>query len=235
MIFKALKGVKTTNKHPESGNAMIYVLLAIALFGILTATLSSQNEQADGQDLDDELVELYASELIEYSNAAKQVVDQMLITGSTIDDLDFVNPSSSAFDTAPHIHKIHHPQGGGLTYKSDSYPDAFWGYVGRRGWEHITVTNVEWTESSANDIMLSFMDLNDEICQKINEKITGSSTVPTYTSGYTANALFREVVAVSHLDLDTAACAGCVGYSSLCVADPSAFGQRVFYTILAGR
>ena len=82
----------------QSGNAMIYVLIALALFGFLTLTLSRSNNQADGQDIDDEQAELYALELMEYAASAQAVVDQMLFSGSEIDDLDFVIPSDPAFN-----------------------------------------------------------------------------------------------------------------------------------------
>jgi len=62
--FRSHKSLRVPDR--EDGNAMIYVLLAIALFGILTATLSGQNNDADGQDIDDEQIEFYASELLEY-------------------------------------------------------------------------------------------------------------------------------------------------------------------------
>ena len=234
MISAVFKGFKKKERGRIGGNAMVYVLVAIALFGVLTATLSSQNSQSDGQDIDDELVEFYATELMEYAAAAKNVVDQMIMTGTTIDQLNFVNPTSSAFNTAPHIHKVYHPQGGGLNYLRSSYPDEFWGYGAQRGWRLMTVTNVEWTPSTANDIIFSFMDVSDAICDKINEKITGSGSNIPYAAGYTANSLFREN-AGANLDLDTTACPGCEGYHTLCVADPSGSEQRIFYTILAGR
>ena len=226
MILAVLRRLRPSENN-TSGNAMIYVLVAIALFGILTATLSSQNNQSDGQDIDDEMVALYANEILEYSAAAKQVVDQMIMTGSTIDDLDFVNPTSAAFDTPPHIHKVFHPQGGGLNY------------IERHGdlniaatWEAAKTRNVEWTNSGASDVLLTLYRVNSEICRVINEKITGDTVIPAL-SGNVLTQYFDDAHSTP-LDLNTTECPDCEGYPTLCVAR-SDLQYNAYYTILAAR
>lgn len=222
------------NEENTRGNAMIYILLAIALFGILTATLSGQNADSDGQDIDDEMVEFYANELLEYSAAAKSVVDQMLITGSTIDDLNFVNPTSAGFDTPPHIHKVFHPEGGGLTYQY-TFSENIFGDVPSNlnyynGWFINTLGNVEWTPSTQTDIILSALRIRRDVCEKINEKITGSQTTPALnTNNY---SIFQENFYTT--DLTTTSCSGCDGYVTLCVEN-SAGTYWSLYTILAAR
>lgn len=215
----------------ERGNAMIYVLLAIALFGVLTATLSGQNNDADGQDIDDEQIEFYASELLEYSAAAKSVIDQMLITGSTIDDLDFINPTSAAFDTPPHIHKVFHPSGGGLTYIEAPNENTLNVVAGTGGWRWQNLTNVEWTPTASNDIMLSAFQISQAICAKINSKITGNETIPTVSNQI--GRVFSPSV-LPNEDLTSSNCSGCDGYPALCVRN-SAGNAYNFYTILAAR
>jgi hypothetical protein len=216
---------------------MIYVLLAIALFGILTATLSSQNNQSDGQDIDDEMVELYANELIEYAAAAKQVVDQMLMTGSSIDDLDFINPESAGFDTPPHIHKVFHPQGGGLNYVGPSYPpfDEAYHPTYEEGW-HILLNNVEWTPSTATDILFSAFFIEEQVCAAINKQITGSETIPVHAiGGYGPNAHFAVPAPyAAPIEFTSAECPECEGYPSLCMVN-TLEDSWTFYNIIAAR
>ena len=88
-MIKTKKTLENGTQRKEHGNAMIYVLIAIVLFGVLTVAMSRQNNQADGQDLSDEQVELYANELLQYVASAQQAVDMMLASGSEVNDLIF--------------------------------------------------------------------------------------------------------------------------------------------------
>lgn len=213
----------------QRGNAMIYILIAIALIGFLTVTLNNQNEQADSQNIDDELAELYALELIEYAATAKSVIDQMEITGTNFNDFDFVNPTSATlFNTAPHIHKIFHPQGGGLTYKdTTTFPSGT--FLSTAGWQFADTTDIEWTATTANDLIFTALDINQTVCEGINEKITGSSSIPPSTA--TLADLFTEGTA--SIDLTAINCAGCENYPSLCLEDSA--GDYGFYNIMFNR
>lgn len=206
---------------------MVYVLLAITLFGVLTATLASQNNQADGQDIDDELVELYANELIEYAAAAKNVVDQMIMTGSTIDDLDFVQPNVASFDTAPHVHKVYHPQGGGLNYQ-ETFSEAIHNNISS-AWTIRTNANVEWTTTAGTDVILSAYSIKKEVCEKLNEKITGSTTMTA-----TINAHDEYFLSTSGEPMYTTDLPGAYGMFTLCVENDSG-NNYTFYTVIAAR
>ncbi|MEM6780447.1 MAG: hypothetical protein AAF569_01130 [Pseudomonadota bacterium] len=213
----------------QRGNAMIYILIAIALIGFLTITLNNQNEQSDSQNIDDEIAELYALELIEYAATAKSVIDQMEITGTSFDEFDFINPTSATpFNTAPHIHKVFHPQGGGFTYKnSNAFPTGT--FLSTTGWQFADTTNIEWTPTTADDMILTAIDINQTVCEGINEKITGSITIPVST--VTLANLFLESTAST--DLTATNCASCEGYPSLCLEDSA--GDYGFYNIMFNR
>lgn len=212
----------------ERGNAMIYVLIALALFGFLTITLSGQNDQVDGQNLDDEQAEFYAIELMEYAASAQQAVDMMIYTGSTIDELDFVTPDDAAFNTPPHQHKVFHPQGGGLTYVLN-LPEGVANFIAPyvSGWFATNSTNVEWTPSGSDDVVLSALRIKEEICAILNEKITGSRAIPQITIGL--DALFE-----TGADLNTTRCPSCENHSSLCVLNSSGTNWG-YYNVIAGQ
>ncbi len=214
-------------KAHENGNAMVYILIAVALFGALTLTLSRQNSNADGQDLSDELVALYSTELLEYIASAQNVVGMMLSTGTTIDELDFVLPNDPAFNTPPNIHKVFHPQGGGLNHrpniKDDIATDAASQWVINRN------VNVEWTTSPSDDILFTAYFINRDICANINEQITGESTIPA-TSNPHANYFLN----TGNTDLDITECADCDGYATLCVENDTGNNYSL-YNIIAAR
>ncbi len=217
-------------KTGQRGNAMVYVLIALALFGFLTATLSRSNNQADEQDIDNEQAEFYALELMEYAASAQAVVDQMLFSGSEIDDLDFVIPSDAAFNTPPHHHKVYHPQGGGLSYKFE-FPEELQ-VTGSSGWFHSKLSNIEWTPTTALDVSINALRIPKKICEIINKKITGNTTVPIMT----ATALSRFFSETPpNVEFNTSDCPNCVGYTNLCVQTSGTNAFLGFYNIIAAQ
>lgn len=213
------------NQSKQGGNAMVYVLIALALFGFLTITLSSQNDQADGQDLDNEQAELYANELISYVASAQQAVDMMLATGSEISDLDFVIPSDAAFDTPPHVHKVFHPQGGGLNYQA-SFNNNIKAHS-TSAWYITTNSTYDWTPSILDDVTINALRIKREICEIINEKITGVKTIPQINNNLT-------VYFQNGVDFTTTSCPDCEGYPTLCVVN-NAGDYYAFYNIIAAQ
>lgn len=212
------------------GNAMIYILIAIALFAGLTLTLSRQNSGTDGQSLDDEVIGFYANELIEYVGSAQQVVNMMTATGSEIDDLDFVDPTKAAFNTGSPIHKVFHPEGGGLNYRPAIKEDIANGATSQ--WAVNTNINVEWTPTGAageNDVLFTAYFINRDVCARINKLITGSETIPATLSPHAEYFLETGTT-----ELNTTECPGCEGYSSLCVENNTGDNYS-FYNIIEAR
>lgn len=207
---------------------MIYVLIGIALFGFLTVTMSRQNNQADGEDTDSETVALYANELIQYSASAQAVVEMMLSTGSEMNDLNFVIPTSGAYNTPPHGHKIFHPAGGGMNYQATFSSDIEDPTSGAPGWYVRSDSNVEWTESTLHDGLLSALGIKISVCRQLNKIITGSNTIPQL-SGTLAD-FFQS----GGSDFDIANCAACEGYPNLCVEN-AAGNEYGFYSIIAAQ
>ncbi len=222
---QSLRSFVMTNKR-ERGNAMIYVLVALALFGFLTMTLSRSGDQADGQDISDEQAEFYAQELMQYAASAQQAVDMMIISGTNIDELDFVTPDDAAFNTPPHIHKVFHPQGGGLNYKAKFNKNIETETDG--GWYARPGKNVEWTTSTNNDVTLTAWRIKREVCERINQKIIRSSTIPQMTTGH------HDVFVTMVDTLDTTSCPDCEGKTSLCTLN-SAGTHYAYYNIIAAQ
>jgi len=222
----------------QSGNAMIYILVAIALFGFLTLTLSRQGEQSDDQNLDDELLEFQVTQVMNYANSANSVIDQMLMSGSSAGDLSFVLPDSANYDVTPHIHKVYHPSGGGFEVKqadskiftgTDNDPDPGW-YMG-------SFNNVEWTPSSANDVIITAHQISQEVCEAINEKIGAPvSPVPALGAGllladYLIDAYHHSG---TNANLTTTECADCDEWPMLCVSN-DAGDMWSYYMIIEAR
>lgn len=216
-----------------AGNALFYVLMGVVLFAALSYTVMQQNDGSGAaQQISEQKAEIYASHLISHANAVKNAIELMLQNGSTIDDIDFVRPDEAGYDTAPHIHKVFHPGGGGITpmvVKDEYFAPA----SAERGWDFQTATNVEWTASTQTDVIYSFIDIEESICQQVNEKLIGDNTIETLTSD-TLTQLFRETSGGND-NFEDADCPNCVGKTSFCVEHSSIAGDYAFYTIVAAR
>ncbi len=232
---------KKEHSSTESGNALIYVLIAIVLFAALNFTLTRQTDTGETGVLSEDKAELYATQLISYSAQTKSAVDQMLFTGIDIDDLDFTDPSAAGFSTgtqSDRIKRIFHPEGGGLTKgrlddavttSAISDPVSGW-YIGR-------FNNVEWTSSSADDVILVAYQIKEEVCALINEKITGSSTIPTMGDSIKETMIDDSLYTGTNVDFTTDTggspiCGDCDEMASLCVEN-QAQDAYAFYTVIA--
>lgn len=222
---------KTVYHSTENGNALVYVLIAIVLFAALSFTLSRNMGGSSTKEIDTARAELYAIELIAYSAQVKSVIDQMTFTGTRFNTLDFTQPSEADFNTAPHIHKIFHPQGGGLT--PINLPDRTIKEIStnpKAGWYLGLFNNVEWTKGTGTDIILTAHQISKAVCRAINDKITNSTTIPVI-----AGDLEDYLVDTGTNNTFTAtSCADCEGYVALCVSNNTA-STYSFYTIILDR
>lgn len=212
---------------------MIYIVIALALIGALTMAIKSQNENSGG-DLTTEQTELLTAQMMAYAANGKNIVDQMLMSGTSPNALNFALPNETSFDISPHYNKVFHPEGGGLGYppanptvftSGDDSPAPGW-YIGRPA-------NVEWTPSTAKDVLLVAYGISQSLCANINKKITGTTDIPAvsdleeriFVDGYYSSSV--------NVDLTTTNCPDCEGYPALCVQD--ATPDYTYYSIISAQ
>lgn len=219
------------------GNALIYILLALALLGGLTMVLSRTNDSG-GDNLDYEKTELLTAHMTAYAGSAKSAIDQMMMGGTSVNNLIFFSPNQASFDsTGNNIHKVYHPDGGGLAYEIPD-PNLFTGTstVPPPGWYVGRFNNVQWTPTAANDIVLAAFGISQGVCASINKKTTGSATIPAL--GGTGNPatyfVNTTITGVANAAFTTAVCASCEGYPSLCVSSGGAT-YFTYYNIISGQ
>lgn len=231
----ALRARQRDDKKGERGNALIYVLIAIALFGALSFTLSRQTDTSEAGGLSDEIAELRATQLISYSAQVKSAIDQMLFTGaSSIDELDFTVPTDASFDSGTLIHKVYHPQGGGITpgtLPEDAVAQVITDPVA--GWYMGRFNSIEWTASASSEVLLTAFQIDEKVCGLVNEKITGSTTIPSATVALRNLLIEDSLHGGTNQDITTKTspnCADCDELGSLCVEEG---GLYAFYTVIA--
>ena len=225
-----------SDKHSPasaSGNAMIYVLLALALLAALTMALS-RGASTGGDNLDAEKAELATTRMTAYAGSAKGVIDQMMMSGSNVNNLNFARPNQTSFDTGVHIHKVYHPSGGGLTLQGAS-SDMFITATDAPlpGWYFSDEMNVDWTPTVANDVVLVAYRIQQSVCANINKKITGSTDIPALTTGM-AEVFLPAEEGGGGSSLSVVTCADCEGYPSMCVSNGTADAFS-YYNIISAQ
>lgn len=226
-----------TYRPSSSGNAFIYILLAVALLGGLTYVLSKSSENNPGTELSDAATKAAATQIIVYAAQAQMAVDRMISNGTSPDDINFTMPWEPTFNTAPTINKLFHPDGGGLQWKALPTAALHLGYRGTPGYSMASAYRGYYigrfnqqvsTPSSAFDIVFSAHGVNPAVCREINRKITG--TAATYTASESDRRLWVDAAyhTGNQANVTAANCPNCVDRPALCVLE-------TFYSILVAR
>ncbi len=233
--------MKTDQEHflqNARGSGLVYVLIAVALFAALSFTLMRSTDTGEAGTMSDDKAELYATQIISYAGQAKNVIEQMKFSGSDADELDFSRPGEAGYTAgtqADRVHHVFHPEGGGLNYtplpgdailQINSDPVPGW-YMGR-------FNNVEWTPTTAQDVILVAHQIKKEICEKINEKITGNTTIPVWATESPEFLIDEDAPhGYGNSNFSIAVCNACEGYDSLCIVDVT--GSYSFYNLMVSR
>lgn len=212
----------------QSGNAFLYVLIAVVLFAALYFAIGSQNDSSETQMLDKQRVKFAASEIIDYSSQAESSLRMMEFSGIELDKITFYTYDKDEFDngTETYIYMLHHPDGGGLdpgnlpvdiivTSTHEDGQEAGW-YLGK-------FNNIEWSKTSADDVVAVAYKIKKTVCEQINKTLTGDTTIP---------AMPGEVREFFNEASSETTCLECDEKPALCVSD-SSVNVFAYYSILA--
>ena len=231
----------TARPNKQSGNAMVYVLIVVALFAAITFVLSRQTDSTETDALSDERAEILASNIQQNAMSLKQSVEQMIWTGTSIDDLDFSTPDDgAAYDAGSLGDKVFHPAGGNVILpripdaainQTDTNPPARW-YIGR-------FNNIDWTPTAANDVVLAAFQLNEAVCRRLNLRLVGDETIPALAGNANRLLITSSETAPDpgNINLTPVECADCEGVPAMCVSSTDTNGrtQYTFYSIVAAQ
>ncbi len=211
---------------PESGNIFLYILIAIVLFASLTFVLSREQGGGDKTILDQASIQSNMQRLTGYVGEVSQSWTQMKNTGSDLDRVSLMLPTNVAFNTAPTIHKLFHPDGGGILYRDMNEAIFRENATAPVGWKFVLV-NADFSSTSATDLLMSYVNISQKICAKINATIRNDAAIPVTTVDAT-NTFINGTA-----PLTEAACPDCKAYASLCIEDVN--GLDVFYNMVEMR
>lgn len=172
------------NKNSQNGNAIVIILVAIALFAALGYAFSNTSRTSSKLFSDEETV-AYANQVITYGNEVRSVIKRLQLRGCSDTDISFennivagyanTNPDSPT-DESCHVFSVN---GGGLTPKSpdDKLSDS--SFSGQGGYKTFNVYGRSCRESITcysdtidnEDLILFYPYLKRDICLEINNRL----------------------------------------------------------------
>lgn len=151
------------------GNALIFILVIIALLSALTITITRMGETEN--DVSREEATLKASQIARYMLSLKGAVDKLIASGVSENDIcfdhdNFKNGSAaesfyfSACDNS--ANKLFAPEGAGLSARpaTDFLPDSYWGV-----WGHLAIEDVGTT---APELVMQMTGVSLPVCVELN-------------------------------------------------------------------
>ena len=237
----------------QSGNALWFLLVAIALLAALTITITRSSDSAD-QNANVELSRIQASQILRYAKGLEQAVNQMQTRNISANDISFADPGLTGY-TNPNCTtddcKLFKSKGGGQSYvaPSDEWLDGTsspWIFTGKlcvQGvgdqTEAIATDCSTNTDGSDEDLVMLLPHVRKGLCIELNKMlgVTNPSGNPPADTGdaWAASPEFVGTFADgANIGVNNA---GLYRKASGCIegAGTPASGTYVFYHVLLAR
>lgn len=153
--------------HPESGNVIFFILLAIALIGIITAALRSGG--MEGQNADRESLIINVSQVKQYAGQLERAVSFVLQNGASESEIRFAYPdapSDYGDITENPTFQVFSRSGGGAEYRpapSDVNDGSPWEFYGH--------THFPEVGSSRSELIAVLPNVDEDFCTKLNAEL----------------------------------------------------------------
>jgi type II secretory pathway pseudopilin PulG len=169
----------------QNGNALIFILIAIALLGLLTVSLSKSS--GDSNDTGSfEQNQIAASEILTYAKGIENAVQSLLARGCSENEISFQNAvvagysnTSSPTDNSCHIFE---PEGTGITYNlikevwlnstysAQPYYNQ-WQFEANHCVIGVASDSTNCVSDSSKELILSLIFLKKDLCMLINKSL----------------------------------------------------------------
>lgn len=160
----------------QNGNALWFVLVAVALLAALTMAMTRSSDTVE-QTGDVERARILASDLMRYTGGIKAAIDRMLVSGISESDLCFHSSEwghndyngASCTETA---NQIFHVEGAGLGFRTFDFVT---------GWDIFGTHRVQNLETTAPELIIQ-AQVSAPICRELNTLLSipnPSNTPPT--------------------------------------------------------
>lgn len=152
----------------QNGNVLFFILIAVALVGLLTMAIQSSS-QTGSENIDDETLLIQASEIRQYATELENAVRFIMQNGHSENDLRFAHPEAHpdyGNITISSETQIFHRSGGAATYR---LPRSRVNNGDR--WEFYAGTHLPGAGTDRADLIAVLPNINEPLCQMINKQI----------------------------------------------------------------
>ena len=157
----------------DTGNALWFILIGVALLGFLTALMSRNSGSVD-QAGDIEQARIKAAALLRFAKSVENTVQTMMMNGVSENDLDFVaigaaHDNTNCTDSAC---EVFHVKGGGIKYRS---PAAVLGDSNHTESWHVSTENrvyqfgCDTANNRCTELLLFAKDIPKAVCLQVNK------------------------------------------------------------------
>ncbi len=221
-------------RKQESGNALWFILLAVALIAALTATISRSTDTAE-QSGNIERFRIQASNIMRHSTSVRQAVENMRLVNVGESQVSFENDFTSADYTNGTCAEcvIFSSLGGGIAYmapRDNWLDDDGTTPPGFGEWEFTGTNSVPGLRSGRPELIMSVGYLREGLCDQINAVLDlPFAPVPIDADGFDQTAFQGTYTSTATINNMT-------GISSGCFNDTSVDGRgHTFYQVLIER
>lgn len=189
--------------NSQSGSALIYIFIGIALFSALIFIISRGSNQNTSQ-LTEQKGKISAVSIIDYSRSLEGAVQKLISNGCSENEISFdvppytANPNSNA-PSDKHCH-VFHSNGGKLNANASGL-----------SWTFSSNAAFPNQGTSAGELGAYLGGLDTTTCQKINDTLNNGLTVSTSFTGTIYSSTFAGTYTLSPVSLTPATniTAGC--------------------------
>ncbi len=228
----------------ESGSALFYVLIAVALLGTLSYAVTNSG-RGNIQQLTQDKARLVAAELIEYSNVLGSAVAQLKLRGVSDTELCFDDPQWAIdYDHAgctDDLNKVFHVSGAGAIWAEPNSegmdaaatPDNLWHFYNDNEIEEVGTT---CGTANCSDLIMVVDELSQTVCIELNELlgVVNPAAVPPTDTGL-GETLYKGAYAHNNVIGDEAGGTEITGKTAGCFQKTGAPAAYVFYKVLVAR
>lgn len=170
----------------QAGNALLIILIAVALFGALMFAMTQSRTTFTGATSQEE-ARIIATEMIQYGDTIRNAVNKLLLVGGAkFGNSSDTSPSfytagvSTDYQTAgPSRLEVFSMDGGGVSYQKPP-EDACVSTCAYDFAGGITIPGVG--DDNLDDLAMVVQDVDPLVCKRINDvQKTGWSSIPTFT------------------------------------------------------
>lgn len=226
-------------KKNQNGNVLFLVLLAVAMFAALSYAATS-SMRGRGGDTASENNLIKSSNITQFGGAVRTAVAKLIVTNKcTVEEISFEGPPFDGSDTdyvnaaspADFSCHIFHPNGGSLSRMpppKDANDGRDWAYIEAR--IHKIGPDQTLCGPDCNELIITLGGLTKSVCEKLNKKLTGSTTIVQQDNGVNYENKKYTGSFTSGVDFDGA---GVAGLYEVCTQDAN--GTYYYYNVLYAR